>query len=263
MKNKGKSISLLLILLLAISVGPLIIKPTNAQSIPKPAVPEFTVNVIHSSGFNGTLQYDNITLVIAIKNQQFNYSINGTLCKIFYDIRIKYHSYQDWEWAELCQTSTYYEKEFTSYLQEHLEFVTNNTPAQSNSEYSIIPLTYYDPSIGDQGISYKINTNATIDIQVKAYVAHSTQGWVAYQQNAPCLGGQFMNVTALDSSSNWSSTQTITIPAISTSPSPTIPNSSPTVPEFPIITIVPLLGAITSTIIILKKKMAWRKGYEK
>ena len=207
---------------------------------------------IHSFtyGSNGTQQYDNNTIVVTIKNQQYSSSINGTTCQIFYDIRIKAHSAQDWQWTDLHPVGTYYEKEYTDYQQKPLPSIREGTPAQSNSQNTVVPLSYYNPPLTGKGISFPINSNSTIDIQVKAYVGYSSQGWVAYQLPNPCLGGKFMAVTALGTSSNWSNTQTITIPVESTNPS-----SSPTVPEFPILVIIPLLGAILiGTIFVRIKK---------
>jgi|WetSurMetagenome_2_1015567.scaffolds.fasta_scaffold167580_2 hypothetical protein len=258
LNNNNKAVTLVLISAIAMSCICLQLKPINAQSVPIPSVPEFTLNYINSLWSNGTQQYDNNTIVITIKNQQYSASINGTSYQIFYDIRLKVHSAQDWQWTDLHPVGTYYEKEFTDYQQKPLPSIREGTPVQSSSQYTVVPLSYYNPPLTGQGISFPINSNSTIDIQIKAYVGYSSQGWVAYQLPNPCLGGQFMNVTAVGTSSNWSSTQTITIPAISTSPSPTIPNSSPTlspsIPEFPILAIIPLIMALISAAIIMTIK---------
>ena len=190
---------------------------------------------------------------MAIKNQPYDVSINGTTCRIFYDIRIKAHSAQDWQWTDLHPMGTYYEKEFTDYQQKPLQCITDSTPIQSNSQYTVVPLTYYNPPFAGEGISFPINSNSTVDIQVMAYVGYSSQGWVAYQLNSPCLGGQFMGVTALDTSSNWSNTQTITIAATSTSTTPTS-SPTPTVPEFSWLLIVPLLLSIFSVAVVLRHR---------
>ncbi len=226
------------------------VKSANAQTVSKPSVPEFTLDFIHSFWLNGTQQYDNNTIIITMKNQHYSASINGTPCQIFYDIRIKAHSAQDWQWSDLHPLGTYYEKEFTSYLQEHLSSIRDDTPVQSSSTYTIVPLTYFNPPLAGEELPFPINTNSTIDIQVMAYVGHNTQGWIAYQLQSPVQGGQLTNVTALDSSSDWSSTQTITI-GETTSSSPT---PSPTVPEFSTLAVLPLLLSIFSIAVILRHR---------
>jgi hypothetical protein len=230
-----------------ISAGSLLLKPTSAQSIPIPSVPEFTLNYIHSLWSNGTQQYDNNTLVITIKNQHYSASINGTPCQIFYDIRIKAHSAQDWQWTDLHPMGTYYEKEFTDYQQKPLSSIREGTPVQSSSQYTVVPLSYYNPPLAGEGISFPIKSNLTVDIQVKAYVGYSSQGWVAYQLPNPCLGGQFMVVTAVDTISNWSNTQTISISSNYNSPTPTS-----SVPEFPWFAVLPLMISMFFVAVLLR-----------
>ena len=250
MTNAVKRLSLILTLLLIISSGHLLLKPTNAQSAPIPSVPEFTLQYIHSLWSNGTQQYDNNTIVVTIKNQHYSSSINGTSFHLFYDIRIKAHSAQDWQWTDLHTVGTYYEKEFTDYQQKPLPSIREGTPVQSSSQYTVVPLSYYNPPLTGEGISFPINANSTIDIQVKAYVGYSSQGWVAYQLQNPCLGGQFMAITAVDTISGWSSTQTISVSSTYNSQTPT-----PSVPEFSWLTILSLLLAIPIALIIVRKKL--------
>ncbi len=215
------------------------IESVFAQSIPNPSIPEFTVKFEHSYYIKANQKYDNNTITVIIKNQPYTYSMNGTIYQVFYNIWIKNHSKQEWTWderwtqgwTELYPIGTYYGKEFTSYLQEHYEAITNNTPIQSNSEYTYVPLTYYDPPLDGVGNVFPIILNTTLDFKVKALVGHSTQGWVADYPTSPVLGGHYTTVIALDTSSNWSDIQTIIIPASgassSSSPSLTpIPNST-------------------------------------
>lgn len=228
----------------------------NAQSIPEPSEPEITLNFLHSdylktNSTNGTTQRcDNNTIIITIKNQAYVFSNPGITYQIFYNIRIKNHQAQEWQWIELYPIGTYYQEEFTSYLQEHLASIRDNTPKQSSSEYTIIPLTYYNPPLDSEGISFPINFNSSIDIQIKALVGHNIQGWVADILQSPVLGGHFKTVTALDETSNWSNTQTLTIPEKENYPTPT-----PTIPEYPIQTRLTLiiLTSIAIISIVMKK----------
>lgn len=249
MTNIVKRLFLMLILLLIISSGSLFFKPTNAQSVPIPSVPEFTLKYTISS--NNTQLYDNNTITVTIKNQQFSSKINGTTYQLSYDIRIRANSTKESRWTDLYYPGTYYNKEFTSYLQERFPYIRNGTPIQSNSEYTVIPLTYY---IDNQYISRPLSFNSTFEIQVMTAISHSTQGWVAYQAQSPVLGGQFAPVMSVDTVSNWSKTQTITIPEESATPT-----SSPTVPEFSWLTILPLLLAISIALAIVRKRLHTEK----
>jgi hypothetical protein len=145
---------------------------------------------------------------------------------------------------------TYYEKEFTDYQQKPLPSIREGTPVQSSSQYTVVPLSYYNPPLTGEGIFFPINSNSTVDIQVKAYVSYSSQGWVAYQLPNPCLGGKFMAVTALGTSSNWSNTQTISISSNHNSPTPT-----PSVPEFSWLTILLILLTIPIALITVRKRL--------
>jgi hypothetical protein len=207
---------------------------------PEPTESEFTLDFTQADGNN--------TIVVTIKNQDYF----GSSClidyQVFYNIRLKEHSAQDWQWTELYREGTYYEQEFTSKYQEHLSYIKPDTPVQSDSEYTIIQLTYNNPSLESKVITFPINLNTKIDVQIKALVGHNTRGWVANTPQSPVLGGDFITVTALDASSNWSSTQTITtITQESTDPIPT-----PSIPEYQIMALIPLV--IMTSIVIIKTK---------
>jgi hypothetical protein len=83
MDSISKSLSLLLIVVLLITSSLLIIQFATAQTIPKPSVPKFTITV-----FENGYQMD-------ISNQPI--ILNGhDMAGIFYDIRIKSHSTENW-----------------------------------------------------------------------------------------------------------------------------------------------------------------------
>jgi hypothetical protein len=94
MARMGKYLSIILVVILAAS-SLLIILSANAQTIPKPSVPEFSVQFIDSS-YNitdqNTGQFEQVvngTIQITIKNQQFTYSFNDTIYNLYYNIRTK------------------------------------------------------------------------------------------------------------------------------------------------------------------------------
>jgi hypothetical protein len=216
----SKSFSLLIILILAASSLSLV-KPTYAQTIPTPAVPEFSVAVVdHSYTVPASTSIDpytgqqitnpsyiveNKTIDITIKNQPF--VPPDDLTDLFFNIGLKGHF--ETNWRELY----------------HITNQTNDNTLlrQSGNEYTVhsIPQTF--PS------------NGSVDFQVEAFIA---------------VGHRFFNSNFgywTWEESGWSPTQTIIIAdgafssSISTSPYPSLapiststppPSPTPTIPEF-------------------------------
>ncbi len=80
MGTKNKSFALILIFITAFSsLSLLMLKPVSAQSIPKPSVPEFTLQFVGST-YNA--------LVVTVKNQPYD-SAFGTM---YYNLRLKDHN---------------------------------------------------------------------------------------------------------------------------------------------------------------------------
>jgi len=207
-------------------------KPANAQTNPKPSVPEFTVQCVdhsYSIPANTTIdpftgktvttpaQYiDNQTIEIAIKNQTIP---NETY--MYFEIRVKGHYSQDWTNISLVQANPRPEYTILTYAIDG-----NNAPDQFTSRLS------------------QLSSGGTADFQVQAQIVEYNT--TPYSQSIP--------VSAVISESDWSPTQTITIPASSVSPNPTL-TSTPTVPEFPILTILLVFIAISLfSIVVLAKK---------
>ncbi len=216
------------------------------QPIPKPSVPEFTVEladhsynvppippasptyttdpysgkqVILSPGSSGIPGYhvQNFTIDIIIVNQPYPAIINGNSSFVYYDVRIKGHFGQDW-----TELFPYY----------------SNSPIQSNSQYTVIslPANYH---VGDQ-----------IDIQVQAAIGYKIVTLIGHP---PIPNVYTESVDFQHASSDWSPTQTLTIPEATQSPSP-----SPTIPEFPAWLILPLLVAATvfGAIVVRRRRAA-------
>jgi hypothetical protein len=206
------------------------VKPANAQSIPKPTVPEFTAKYVDRSytvqatttidPYNGqnvtnpSYYVENRTLEIAIKNQPFTPYIDSTTgaqwkITLMYQIRTKGHFAQDWT---------------------NLSFVEDGFFAASNSEYTTVSY-----SIGEGSVWGNLKANDQVDFQVEAMIGyvHRTVG--------------FMSWFFTGESSDWSPTHTVTIPAnsASASPSPTqLPITTPTIPELSWLAILPLFVAL-------------------
>jgi|WetSurMetagenome_2_1015567.scaffolds.fasta_scaffold97460_2 hypothetical protein len=239
MDSFGKSITLLLILTVSISCLTLIIKPANAQTIPKPTIPQFSIKTTDHSydipptygidqftGQNITIHegahYQWRTLDFTIVNQQVS-----TGYGLYYNIRFK-GQYTN-SWTELYHAGTYI--------------------SQQSGQYSTVPFhlsgSYPSSIIGDL-YTLSIPAGATVDFQVQALAGTTTRGGTQFGS-----GDKFTGQT-----SDWSSTQSTTIPTTTISPNPTqSPTPSPTIPEFPYIIIVTIIMAVMAlTISVFKRK---------
>lgn len=199
MDRLGKHITIFLVVLLAVS-SLLIVLPVKAQTIPKPSVPEFTLEF--SSQYNA--------VIVVIRNQPYNQS-NGTL---FYNLRLKEHNSADW-----------------TYPLDHLFYSFHNYPEQSSdSQITNISLTVQ---------SGFLVMGVQNDIEVEAML-----GSIGRNGGSPSAPWAFTGQT-----SDWSNTQTITIPSANPSP-------SPSVPEFPITaSLVAVLAAVTLLLVIGKREL--------
>ncbi len=161
----------------------------------------------------------NITIDLTIVNQPYPAIINGNASFVYYDVQIKGHFGQDW-----TELFPYY----------------NNSPVQSNSQYTVISLPD-NYQVGDQ-----------IDIQVQAAIGYKIITLIGHppEPNVYTTSVDFQHA-----SSDWSPTQTFTVPATSLSPSPT---KTPNVPEFPPLAILPFILFTLSIAFVLKLKKSKR-----
>lgn len=263
-----KTIALFLILIFAMSSLTLLtVKPANAQTIPTPSIPEFTIKFVNSSytqtttnsytGQSQTQLINNNSIEITIENQPFDYSNNGLMHQIYFNIRIKPHFSKTDNWTEV-------------YPLENLTSSPANangifpyawyvySPIQSNStstiiDFQVAPTDVYQATGYDiYGTPFQgIPIDSQLDFQVEALVGHNSTYWYIQHPFTPTYGGFSVSAVAYDSASGWSNTQTIAIgePA-STSPAP-----SPSVLEFSWLTILPLLLFIPIVLIIIKKRV--------
>jgi hypothetical protein len=261
----GKRAALLLIAILAVS-SLIMVESAFAQSIPKPFVPEFTVKFVNASynvtttnpytGLDETKQTSNNSIEITINNQPFDYSNN----QIYYNIRAKPH-YAD-NWTEIYplqnRTSAYNGDGTFSFA----EYISPDSPTQSKSSYTIVTFPvvptelysasgydiqrYYSGDEGQEGryfaIFYAIPSGGKLDFQVEALVGHASQSWVIEHPLYPTIGGHFAPAVAYDSTSGWSSTQTI---AIEENPVPEM--LSP-------LSILFIIVTLTATMVYFKKR---------
>jgi hypothetical protein len=234
MARIGKYLSLSLVVILAVS-SLLMIKPINAETVPKPSVPEFTVRFVDNSYdvptttsidpytgktiTNQGYHVENKSTELEIRNQPFTpfqISVDGDskTINLFYNIHIKGHYSPNW-----------------NYYQKYNGSSNGNVIQNYDSPFTIVPIDDYLPNEG------------TIDIQVEAMVGYE-EGIVS----VPGAPGTARVIRG--ENSGWSFIQSITIPTTNN------PSPSPTVPEFPItLSLVTVLVAVSLLLIIGKRKL--------
>jgi hypothetical protein len=230
MGNMGKSLALMLMLMMAISsLTMLMVKPVNAESIPKPSVPQFTIKYVDDSydvpsKTNSTINpytgktettiipgyhVSNFTVHVIIKNQPFNtVTVDGNQVNLFFAVRYKGHFGTDWieQYPDTQHMDTYgydYLPVLQSSSGETLIICPGNYPNDAQVDFQVMAL---------QGYFSKYYTHVPLLVYT----------WVFTGQK-----------------SDWSNTQTITIPSASAAPSPT-----PTIPEYPFLLTVIFAMAI-------------------
>jgi hypothetical protein len=266
----SRSLVLSLILRVALSnLAMLTVKPANAQSIPIPAVPQFTVRFVNASSTH------NYLIEISIESQPFAYSNNGTLYQEYFNVRVKQHSAQNWTetYPIINGTRSFNGKGPTPLGTgnfSYAEYISPDSPMQSNSgaraNFYVIPEEFQlENNTVFEGYSIQkiysiwgagqidnhtfledIPIDGQLDFQVQAFVGHNSTIW--YNISALWSGvGTYVSAVAYDVAGDWSNTQTITIGK--TSPSPT-----PAVPEISAIIIVPLLLSVFSVAVIVRHR---------
>jgi hypothetical protein len=249
MGRTSKAISLLFVVILAVS-SLIMVESAFAQSIPKPSVPEFTVQLTDRSydepptyqkdPYTGQTvliwaggHVDNKTFDFMIKNQPFApyKNADGKDVELYYKIR---HKGQFEEWSTI--------------------FAPKEDIAQSSGSGS----TSISFIVGE-GTWGGISPKGIVDIQIKTQIGYYSL--VNDPYNRPWdLSAVFTAVTESD----WSNTQTITISDTSAStststPNPTSPttstsqNPAPSVPEFSWLALLPLLASVLLVAVAIKR----------
>jgi hypothetical protein len=209
----------------------------NAESTPKPSVPEFTVAFVDASydiptsystdsytGENVThpgYHVQNRTIEVTIKNQPFTPTEEDSqIINVYLNIRTKGAYTKDW--IEIYSPDR--------------GFLT-----QSSGEYTKVAY-----SLDDNEFPFwdNIPQGGTVDFQVEALAGSVHRG---YNPNATDQLNMYPYVFTGETS-GWSNTQTATVPQTDATP-------SPTVPEFPALAVLPLLATASLATIILRKKL--------
>jgi hypothetical protein len=196
----------------------------NAQVLPQPSIPEFSIRYLKASynittttnnGATITQQIDNSTVELVIENQLYNYSTDNITYLLYYNVQTKSHF--NGEWTELYplinQLSGWWGPYSWYIWVAKTDIYQSPYPSlqASNSAYTILSLPAKD---------YPINT----DFQVKALIGHNSTYFIPPHPWNPeeflkYIGqGTTLKGIAYDTSSNWSSTQTVSLPEPSQTP---------------------------------------------
>jgi hypothetical protein len=266
----GKTFALILTLAIAMSSLTLV-KFANAQTIPTPSAPEFTVSfvdrsytvpitttqttdpftgqqVTHTSGG----QYvKNETVDIKIKNPQLMSATlaNGSIAQLYYSVRTKGHFSNYWGSSSDDRWTTTWE-EGNSFTQVFA----------STSDYTVVTLVIGSPNHILMGYA---------DVYIPAGGQEDFQVEASFGYQHPIYDGLYQTGIAFVSYANsgWSPTQTITLTdgatssSVSTSPTPNQSSSpSPTVPEFSWLVILPLFISLFSLAVVTKLRHQKKKA---
>jgi hypothetical protein len=279
----NKTLALLLSLIVTMSCFSLfVVNPANAQSIPKPSVPEFTLQYVDHSydvpptygidsytGHNIMVQdgyhIQNKSIDVILSNPHFTPFENGKVnnLAIWYDVRWKGHFGTYWQDTN---RSTYL-------LASNCGFVQNENDLQlvsPDAPFTILPIGFNN----NNGTAYTSNNDLAhysffmndfsldgkVDFQVQAFI-----GYYTTQQSAPDpMFGRTNTIYFFHGeSSGWSNTQTISIPdgKVTTSElTNSTVTSTPTAPELSWLAIVPLLLSIFVVAVVVRhRKTAYLK----
>ena len=262
MGSFSKKFSLLLVVILAVS-SLIMVESAAAQTIPKPNVPSFTVNIVdqsydvpatstsHTDPYTGKTTITNVpgyhvtnkSIELKIKNQLFTpyTDTNGNYIGLYYNISTKPHYGNDW---------TYYPDSYLEYPASSSDYTVKNFGFSGYSNFASPHLGYVTPG-------------GEVDFRIQAMIGYTHNEWVSMNlPDHPLAGGLVTMFTG--QSSGWSNTQTITIPDISASASPnptplttnTMASPTPTVPEAPSWTIplLPVIMLASAGLLVYHKK---------
>jgi hypothetical protein len=231
---------------------------STMASIPKPAVPQFTLKLVDNSyaapttysidpytGENVTHlshHVDNKTIELKIENQPFvPYNESGWLVSFHYLVQVKGHYAENW--VPL--------------------YIMGEGPTPSNSDHTVIAYkltlsetrqdqTYtlgsYDTNISTNSIT-GLPSNAQIDFRVEATIGYVHRG---YNPNATDQL-QMWPWIFTGEESGWSNTQTITIDSNPSTSTPDTGSEKSTAPDQPgnNATVIDLYGIAAAVLVVL------------
>jgi hypothetical protein len=245
MNRSSKTVSLLILTLLASNI--LTIEPTNAQTIPKPSVPEFTLKYIDYSydvpptykinEYTGekvaTSGYHvkNMTIQVSVKNNPL--PSNDATSHLYYNVRFKGHFGKDWSETPSVENKNSSPSNFSQYV--NILPYNSRLLEQTSSEFTTFLFSAND-----------YIPNSSIDFQVEAVLGHDAQAWVPPDPFGESPA-QYYEAVAFDETSGWSNTQSITIPDNS------VPSSSQQY------TNLALVAAVAVSIVVVISLLLYRR----
>ena len=201
----------LMLFTLILTASSLLLVESALASMPKPAVPEFTIKFIDASyevtttdpytGAKVTQPVINRSIEVTIKNQPFLSYFDGSVdsnISLYYNVRMK-GQYEE-NWTKL-------------YSDKHI-------PTMSNSQYTVFlyPATQYSnaPESYHLGIwETQLPVDAKVDFQVQAMI-----GYVQHTVLSDAVSAERGNFTFIGEESSWSTTQTLSILPYAFNPTP-------------------------------------------
>jgi hypothetical protein len=289
MRTISKTSALALILFLALSsLTVFAVKPSTAQAIPPPSVPQFTIQFVNSSigvpttnpytGENSTQQISNESIQLTITNQN-NYALLSQPVNyhIYYAVRLRPHFGGDWIVLDTLSSRT--SSPGTNGNSPQATYIID-LPSQSSSNITVITFLV-TPTTDSQSSGYIIHPmysndgsiegpvpyGSQFDFQVEALVGHNSTFWAPdpnpdipwhpYGSTPPPMPpqGSYVPAIAYDNlNSTWSSTQTVTIGQAST-PSWSSPTcESPALPAWSWLIALSLLVAAILIALVLERR---------
>jgi hypothetical protein len=222
-------VMLILVFLVGASITAAAYAFSDSIPIPKPSVPQFSIYLVNHpyevppttptyttdpyTGQQNEVTYggpgyhvDNVSIELWILNEQPSYSYGSTICTPYYDVRTKGHFEQDWN--ELYGT---FGGLHSANENDTGTFIPNGSPAQSNRRYTVLTFSAVrSPDNVYPTVTYP--PDAQIDFQVSAMIGHPSEMFYDDHPFVPMLIGHQEPAIGFDAQSDWSSTQTITIP---------------------------------------------------
>jgi hypothetical protein len=217
----------------------------DTSNVPRPSTPEFTISLadhsyntdpITSSTTNfynnktttttiPSQHIKNFTVDLTIKNQPYPATIEGNTSQMFFFVRTKGHYTQDF--AEDFQVVPFYVSDYSSFP----------NVMQSGSNYTVVSLPAEGYSVGDE-----------IDFQVAAVLAY---GCSFTRATLPPMT-EFKYIRA--ATSNWSATQTFTMPDTTLNASKLSQTTSFANSDFTFLLIIAFIATITVSLALLMRK---------